>query len=847
MADQNRPTDDEETEDPRREDEAEGETLEFAEDDSEVEDTEDGGAVIKLRNAEDERRQLEHFANLVDEVDQSALAGIVSDLLDKISRDKDAREKRDKLYEEGLRRTGLGDDAPGGAQFTGANKVVHPLLVEACVDFSARVMKEIFPPGGPVRSKVHGEQEPKKLQKAARKAEFMNWQTTEQMLEFRGELEQLTTQVPLGGVQYLKLNWDAQRRRPTAEFVPVDDVYLPFAATNFYSAERKTHVQYITAAEYQKRVARGMYQDVDLGAPGQLEFSRAAVANDKIEGREPTAYNEDGLRTVFEVYTDLDFGDGAEPYVLSVDKSSRAALALYRNWEPDDERKTELEWVVEFPFVPWRGAYPIGLTHMIGGLSGAATGALRALLDSAHIQNIPTMLKLKGGPGGQTISVQPTEVVEMEGGALVDDIRKLAMPMPFNPPSPVLFQLLGFLVDAGKGVVQTSFEKLADGNPNQPVGTTLALIEQGMVVFSSIHSRLHNAMARVFRVLHRINSAYLTEEDVAAWDAGLDVRPEDFDGPLDVVPVSDPAIFSETQRFAQVQAVVQRAAALPQMYDARKVEEMFLRSLKLSPDDVLQPQPGQEDVDPVSENVAAAMGRPVYVLPRQDHMAHLRTHLAFLRSPLFGQNPAVVKQYLYPMAQHLRDHLLNYYLTESHEAVKSAQDEDLISEDSADQQAQVIVRVQQLIEQQLGAFAQELAQIDQAAQQFKPQPPMPPDNSMQVAQLNAQLQGQLAQQRAQLDQARLQQQAQSDQARLAQQAQLEQQKLADRQQDRAAELQREQLRLAAEAQRTQQSDAVRYQMNTDDNNTALRLAAAEIASGEKVAVSTGTGINPGTR
>jgi hypothetical protein len=309
---------------------------------------------------------------------------------------------------------------------------------------------------------------------------------------------------------------------------------------------------------------------------------------------------------------------------------------------------------------------------MIGGLSGAATGALRALLDSAHIQNIPTLLKLKGGPGGQTLNLQPTEVAEIEGGALIDDIRKLAMPMPFNPPSAVLFQLLGFLVDAGKGVVQTSFEKLSDANPNMPVGTTMAMIEQGMVVFSSIHSRLHNSMARVFKILHRINSAYLTDEVLEGYEAGLEVRPEDFDGPLDVIPVSDPAIFSETQRFAQVQALMQRAAMMPGMYDQRKVEEMFLRAMKIPENDVLQPDLGKDDIDPVSENVAAAMGRPVFVLPKQDHIAHLKTHVAFLKSPLFGMNPAITKTYLYPIAQHLRDHLLNYYLVEAHEAVARA-------------------------------------------------------------------------------------------------------------------------------------------------------------------------------
>ena len=836
MADQLTPEDD---------DEVKGEMLELVGEDNEVEDTEDGGAVIRLKDEQDHALNKEHFANIVDDVDQGELRDAVADLLDKIERDKEAREKRDKLYEEGLRRTGMGDDAPGGAQFSGATKVVHPMLIEACVDFSARVMKEMFPANGPVKTKIVGVHDKEKLEKAERKASFMNWQATEQMPEFRGELEQLSTQLPLGGAQYMKFIWSNQWRRPTAEFIPIDDIYLPFAATNFYTAERKTHVQYVTKMEYSRRVKSGMYIDVDVGFAGDIDYSKSTVANDKIEGRKDTSYNEDGLRTVFEVYTHLDFGDGVEPYVLSLDKSSGKALSLYRNWEPEDDMRKELDSIVEFPFVPWRGAYPIGLTHMIGGISGAATGALRALMDSAHIQNMPTLLKLKGGPGGQTINLQPTEVVEMEGGALVDDIRKLAMPIPFNGPSPVLFQLLGFLVDAGKGVVQTSFEKLSDQNPNMPVGTTMALIEQGMVVFSSIHSRLHSSMGRAFKIIHRLNSAYLTEDDIKAQAGDLDIQPSDFDGPLDVVPVSDPAIFSETQRFAQVQALLQRSAMMPQMYDQRKVEEMFLRSMKLDENDVLQPKAGEENVDPVSENVAATMGRPVYVMPKQDHMTHLKVHMAFLQSPLFGQNPVIARTYLYPIATHLRDHLLNYYLTEAHEAVESAEKDKLI-EPEASEQMKIILQVQQVIEQQLGGFAQTLAQVDQAAQQFKPQPPMPPDNSIQVAQMNIQAQQQALQQRAQVDQARLQfQQADAQQRTQLEQAKLQQAQQAA-QQKASQDMQTEMLRQQSDNERIQLETQVRYQMNVDDNNTALRLAAAEIASGEKVAVSTGTGINPGS-
>lgn len=822
----------------------EGEDVEIDEEETGVTDTDDGGVMVKLEDERDLKSNLAHFSNIVDDVDQSDLSDLVTDLLDKLEKDKQSREKRDKQYEEGIRRTGLGDDAPGGAAFAGANKVVHPMLVQACVDFSARVMKEVFPPQGPVKSKIIGAPTQDKVKKAERKAEFMNWQATEQMPEFRGELEQLSTQLPLGGVQYMKAVWNAHMRRPTVEFVPVDDMYLPFATTNYYTAERKTHVQYVTKSKYVERIKSGMYREVDITDPDIPEFSRASIANDKIEGRQESSYNEDGLRTVFEVAIHCAVEDEeVRPYLITIDKSTQKALCVYRNWEPDDDRFIELEWMAEFPFVPWRGAYPIGLTHMIGGLSGAATGALRALLDSAHIQNIPTMLKLKGGPNGQTLNLQPTEVVEIEGGAMIDDIRKIAMPIPFNPPSPVLFQLLGFLVDAGNRVVQTSFEKLSEGNHNQPVGTTVALIEQGLVVFSSIHSRLHNSMAMLFKILHRINSAYLTEEDIKAQAGGLEIKPSDFDGPMDIVPVSDPAIFSETQRFAQTQAIMQRSAAMPQMYDQLKVEKMFLRAMKV-PDDILNPAPGEDDMDPVSENVAAAMSRPIYVLPRQDHMTHLKLHMAFLSSPAFGANPVIVKTFLYPMVSHLRDHLLSYYMVEAHRGVKLATENGVIA-DNAVEEARIVAHVQRLVEQELAGFVQMLPSIEQEAQKYKPQPPMPPDNSMQIAQMNMQMQQQMAQQRMQLDQAKMQQQGQQEQAKLAQQAQTQQANQAAKQQSDMVQMRQEELRQAQENLRLAEELAARERMNSADNQTALRLAAAEIASGEKFAVSTGTGVNPG--
>mgnify|MGYP007122134859 FL=1 len=556
----------------------EGEMVELEDDATDVEDTEDGGAIVTLEDEEPAAGESDFYANLAETLPEPDLNRISAQFLDLISKDKDARKKRDEQYEEGLRRTGLGDDAPGGASFQGASKVVHPMLTEACVDFAARAIKELWPANGPVKDLVIGDTDEKKIDKAKRKSALMNWQLTVQAQEARAEVEQMLTQLPLGGAQYLKLSWDDRRNRPNFLAVMIDDMLLPYAATNFYSAQRKTHVQYITQLDYQQRVRSGMYRDVDLTAPGlEPEGSLAEKANNKIEGRTDTSYNEDGLRTVYEVYaiTTIEEDEEPSPYIITIDKPSGKILSIYRNWDEEDETREEMSWIIEFPFIPWRGAYPIGLPQMVGGLSAAATGSLRALLDSAHIQNVPTMLKLKGGTrGGQTLNIQPTQVEEIEGGLNIDDVRKIAMPLPFNPPSPVLFQLLGFLVEAGKGVIRTSMEDLPDSNANAPVGTTLARIEQGMVVFNAIHARLHDAMGRMLRVLHRLNGMYLDDEKVEQ-DAGEELASRaDFEGPMDVVPVSDPNIFSEAQRYAQVQAVAQRAQMLPQLYNLRKVEEI---------------------------------------------------------------------------------------------------------------------------------------------------------------------------------------------------------------------------------------------------------------------------------
>ena len=828
------------------------------EDDSKVRDTEDGGAMVTIDDSPTPAES-EFYANLAETMPSWELANLGSELCDILEKDKEARKKRDEQYEEGLRRTGLGDDAPGGASFTGASKVVHPMLTQGCVDFSARVMKELFPPGGPAKDKIIGDLTLEKQEKAERLVKFMNWQMTEQMPEFRSELEQLSTQLPLGGGQYLKMTWDQNKRRPVPQFVAIDDVYLPFAATNFYSSERKTHVQYLTRIEYQKRVESGMYMDVDLMAsPLPPDESKAETANNKIEGRQSDSYNIDGLRTTYETYIIHDFKDkyGLAPYIISLDKATQNVLSIYRNWEEDDDTKQEMQWMVEFPFVPWRGAYPIGLTHMIGGLSAAATGALRALLDSAHINNFPGLLKLKSGTGGQTDRVDPTEVKEIEGSFGQDDIRKMLMPMPYNPPSAVLFQLLGFLVDASQSVVRTTFEDLADSNANTPVGTTLARIEQGMVVFSAIHARLHDSMGRVLKLLFRLNKTYLTEEEVYDGTGELLVKRSDFDGPMNVVPVSDPNIFSEAQRFAQVQAVMQRSKEMPQLYDLRKVEIMFLERLKVPQGkDLLLPAPKPLELNAVNENIAMTMRRPVVAFPEQDHLAHLQVHLDFLTNPMFGNNKAIGPAFIPMMLDHIKEHMVLWYATQIYQEASDAAQVDIgeIQKDATVEEKQSLDKLlattsQVVTKQSQEAFGQIPQIIEQAIQTLQQmQPPPPQDPSTQIAQ--QQLQNQAAK-----DQAT----AQSQQAKLAQDAQLKQadmqQRSADKQMDIQAriqelqtELEREKIRQQAEDERVRAQIQARLEMNESDNQTAKQLAALEVATGERIAVSTGTGINPNPR
>ena len=850
------------------------EVMEFDEKPSGVTDTDDGGAIVELSDDDGVEKTYEFYDNIVELIPEDELKKFATNLVNSIERDKKARERRDKEYAEAIKRTGLGKEAPGGAEFTGASKAVHPMLTESSVDYAARAIKELMPPDGPVKTYIPGKAiSHERMQKADRVKSYMNWQFLKQMKEFRPELEQLLPQLALSGSQYIRLtpDWSKRKTRPVPMYVPQDQVSIPYSASNFYTAQRQTYHEPISKMEFEDRVKDGMYRDIGQLVNSQLpEDTAAQKATNKVEGKDDNDfYNEDGVRVVHECSCYADFeDDGVSPYLVSIDEPTGKVVSVIRNWEEEDEYQERMQWMVEFGFIPWRGAYSIGLGQMIGSLSGAATGALRALLDSALVNNIPTAIRLKGANFmGQTKSeIQATQIAEIDGGVAGDDIRKLLMPLPFNPPSPVLFSLLGFCVDAGKGVVRTTFEQLSEQNPNMPVGTTLAMIEEGMQVISAIHLRSYHAMSMVIDILYRINKMYITDEEIYDETGELLAYRDDFQGPMDVVPTADPQVFSDVQRLAQLQIVADRAQQHPDLYNVRAVEKRLLERTKIpNPDELLIPEDVPTPQNAVNENAAMSLGRPVAAFPDQEHLAHLQVHLDYLTSPMFGQNPVISPTFMPAVLGHLKEHMVLWYVNSNYELLMESTDSDeagmeAIMQDQSKEAKQELSKtlaagselVMEEATQMFEKIPDIIAQTMQAMQQFMQPPTLPVDPNAQAEtarkaqddQMKAQLKGQELSQKAQdaldkkeLEFTKLSAEEQAQAVTLAQ----EEAVLAY---ETAARFEELLLTERAEDERKAAELLSQERRNTQDNLTATEIAAAEIAAGEKSGLSTGTGINP---
>lgn len=853
--------DEDEMDDTRHPDEGDDDTPPDSDDES-LTPTDDGGTIVKVAEDDDEETadEEDHYRNLAEDIDDASLKKLADSLFERISVDKKSREGRDKQYDEGIKRSGLGDEAPGGAAFVGASEAVHPMLSKATIYYQSHTINELMPPDGVVKDYIPGEATAARVEKARRKVAHMNWQFRVQMPEFRSLLERLLSQQPLGGSQYLRLIHDARRRRPVPLFYPIDRVYIPESATDYYSSERRTFVDTISQAEFESRIRNGYYRKPQnlTGPSYQEDKTDSEKATDKVQGKDPDPSNAEGMRTIWTIETlaiiedteDLDIPGGKtnhlsddeileqdpKPYVIEMDVYSREILSIVRNWEEEDDQLKEMGWGVDFEFIPWRGAQSVGLIHLIGSLAGAATGSLRALLDAALVNNTQTAVMLKGSNApGQTTELQIGQITTIEGGVMGGDIRQMIMPLPFNPPSTMLYQLLGFLTEQGEDVVRTTFENLSENSQQQPVGTTLALIEQGMKVLSAIHMRLHHAMDRVIDILARINRLYTTDEDIVDETGELLARRSDYEGPRDVVPVSDPQVFSDVQRFAQMQIVAQRAELKPDLYNRRKVEEMILKRSKIpDAEQFLVPEPKIDEMNAVNENVAMAFGRPVQAFPEQDHLAHIQVLLDFLQNPILGSNPLIAQRFMTPALQHLAEHIVYWYLghmvgtvsdhagTDIGEMTKFKDKKTKLEMDKT-----LAAASPKITEDALKVFSN-IPPIIQKAQQLLQSlqgPGMGADpTATAVANINAGVQ---------------KQKIQSDDANKAADRQQKAQESASKAQE---ETKQTIIKESGDNERTQAELQTKQQINTDDNVTALEIAAAKIAEGKSTNLSTGTGM-----
>lgn len=814
-----------------------------------------GGSWVPLpgQDQEDERPDPARgfYANLAGILGGMTRQSIVTDLLRKVEQDKEAWDERDRLYAEGIKRTGLGNDAPGGAEFEGASKAVHPMITEACIDYQARIMKELFPPQGPVKPRILGKPTQEKADKAKRKTEFMNYQLRSEIKEARPVLETTFTQVALAGSQFVRLWYDGRLKRPRMEFAALDRIKVPANAADFTTAHRKTYIDTVTATEFKERIEQGMYLDLDLSSPGMVpDPTKPEAASRKVEGVDTQSTNVDGSRELYEISVQLEMtADTAEelteatgdeppettgllyPYLITVDVTSRQMVAMYRNWEKGDDKREALEHIFEFPFIPWRGAFSIGFPHMIGSLSGAATGAMRALLDSALANTLPGGLILKGSAtSGQTVAGQIGSYTEVGSNTESTDIRQVVMPFSPNQPAPVLFQLLGFLVETARGVVRTSMDDQAtDSASPVPVGTQLSRVEEGLVVFSAVHGRAHAAMTRLLGGLHRLNRLYLPDTVQIDDDGGeIFARRADFEGSCDVQPVSDPTIYSDQQRFAQLEYIQQRALVNPTMWKMREIELAGLKLIRWpDPEALLNDVPTPHELNAVNENLAMALGQPVAVFPTQDHLAHIQVLLDFMQSPMLGMNIMFAPRYLPAALKHLGDHIAYLYVSETIATIQNASGEDpamLMSTDPevkaaldgllASASRQTVAGVAQLLEK--------IQPVVQAAmqmmKQFQPPQPIDPAQAALQAATNE------TQRRAAADQAS----TSTDQQKNAADAQNNQEKNA-----------------IAAAAVNQRQDAASLDANTKITTThANNMAALQIAS-EKIESGNTTGFSDG--
>jgi hypothetical protein len=727
--------------------------------------TEDGEVIIEFgddlaNDGDTEVLDVDHDMNFAEILEEGELQSLASELVDSFMADRVSRKEWAQAYIKGLDLLGMKIE-DRTIPWQGASGVFHPMLTEAVVRFQAQAMSELMPASGPVNTKIIGKMTREKYEQSMRVKTELNYLITEEMLEFRDEMEQMTFRLPMAGSAFKKVYYDPLMERPVSIFVPAEDFVIAYGASSLEACPRYTHVMKKTPNEVRKLQVSGFYRDVDLPAPA-AERSDIQEKYDELEGNE-APLSEDDRHTLLEMHADIDLPepfadvDGiARPYVVTIDLTSRTILSIRRNWYAEDEKKRKRMHFVHYPYLPGLGFYGTGLVHLIGGLAKSATSILRQLIDAGTLSNLPAGLKTRGMRiKGDNGPLTPGEFrdVDVPGGTIRDNI----FPLPFKEPSSVLYQLLGNIVDEGRRIGSVADIQVGDMSANAPVGTTLALMERSMKVMSGVQARMHAAMHKELRILAQVVHDFMPEEYAYA-ETDEFSRVDDFDTKkIDVIPVSDPNAATMAQRIVQYQAALQLAQQAPQLYDLGKLHRQMLEVMGIQDaDEIIKLADDIGPKDPVSENMAILRQEPIKAFLYQDHDAHIAVHMAAMQDPklqqIVGQSPfaAAIQS---AMMAHITEHVAFQYRKELEKklGVPLPPENEPIPED---------IEVQ--LSQATAMAAQKLLQSNQAemAQQQAEQEAQNPLTQIQMKELEIKdraqtLKEQIAQHEMQLEKAKL--------------------------------------------------------------------------------------------
>ena len=625
--------------------------VEEIEDPAEMIEEEDGSVIVNFEDAVEKELQADPDANLAEIMDERVLMDIASELVGYYEDDKGGRQEWEDAYTEGLELLGIkyeNRDEP----FRGSSGVTHPLIAEAVTQFQAQAYKELLPSSGPVRTQVVGAATPDVEMQSQRVQEFMNFQIMNVMDEYDPEMDRLLFYLPLAGSAFKKVYFDDMLDRAVSKFVPADDLLVPYNATDLSSASRVTHVIRMNTNDVRKNQAAGFYRDIDILAYDDDDEVRQKER--ELQGIEQGGGDNQDC-TLLEIHTDLDLPgfehvspiDGEEtgiklPYIVTVDEGSSKVLAIRRNWKEGDEYYKKMQYFSHYKFLPGLGFYGFGLLHMIGGLGRSATSILRQLIDAGTLANLPAGFKARGiriRDSDEPLSPGEFRDIDVPGGAL----RESIMPLPYKEPSQTLMSLLGFIVDAGRRFAAIADLQVGDGNQQAAVGTTVALLERGSKVMSAIHKRLHYAQKQEFKMLARVFAESLPPMyPYNVYGAEATVKQADFDERVDVIPVSDPNIYSMSQRLALAQTQLQLAQTNPQMHNLHEAYRRISEAIGVHNIEALLPTPTPpQPTDPAIENAKSIIQENLQAFPTQDHDAHMTAHIIFMKTPVPAASPPV--------------------------------------------------------------------------------------------------------------------------------------------------------------------------------------------------------------